>query len=228
MKTTLALFLAITLGAAAQERPPILYPPGGVSKPAPAPPKTSLSLDVKGVAAKAVTKNDFMTDYGSYDKTTERERTIELTVRNFGREAAGATVTVEWLGRRVSDKQLVIVKRRAFPLGIGAGRAATWQESSGLVKGADMKLTMIGVRERSGSTIAGWRATLRGEDGGELAMKASEQAYVDAAKRGDAYPALGTAKTATEPLLEVPPGALPPPPAETAPISPAPTVFSPF
>ncbi len=149
--------------------------------------KSSASLEVKAVAAKKTTTDDFKTDYGSYDKTFVRSRSLAIKVTNFNAaQPFNGQVTLYWLGRRGpgGGNRIVIGKPSVETVTLAAKQTKAFDADSGLVTASDLRLRAIGIRETGGLKLEGWMVVLQTADGQAVAVKASAAAIEDDFKRG--------------------------------------------
>ena len=88
---------------------PALVAISGLHAASPQPlPATSLSLDAKTVAAKKSVRDDYKTDYGSYDKSFSRARDIEITLRNLGRTPFDVVIATHFIGKFTASNERLL------------------------------------------------------------------------------------------------------------------------
>lgn len=147
-KPTWPLDLAIEVATA-------LEPPAPVQPVGSAPPST-LAIEVKSVAASSTIGNSFKDGAGGYDNAYARERKIEINLHAIGQEPLNAHVDVWWTGKAIAGKKRELLRKNSSEHTIDPKKPAIWIESSGVVKGKDLNLPLIGYRSTSGSKIEGW------------------------------------------------------------------------
>jgi len=146
-------------------------------------PLASVSIEVKPVGAKKSTRDGFKTDYGSYDKNVDRERSISITAHNFGRAEIPVIVRTWWIGKPAAVGQSrVLLRKEEKELALGKVDQQ-FVVSSGLVEGRDMNLRIIGHRRVDGHKIEGWIVTVH-EPGTDrlVTHKSSDPAYASLLK----------------------------------------------
>ncbi len=146
-----------------------------------------IGLDAVLTSNAAASKDHFKTDYGSSDIHTEKNRRVLVNVRNFGREPQRVALDIVWIGKFTGSNERVILRRQSTPLALAPGAQERITGDSGEVKGSDLKLVMIGVRDTRGFKIEGWIAQLReaGEGnatGALIGLKASDTHLADLAQ----------------------------------------------
>lgn len=177
-KHFLALLFAVTSAHAGE--PPKIDPRSWTAFP-----RTSLGLDVRGVAARKNVKDDYKTDYGSYDKTYNRERVIEATVRTTG-TAADPILAVWWIGKSTYYNRRTVLRHQRTPINVQPGKPAIVELASGDIEARDMKLNAIGYRKVGGDRIEGWLvAILDPATGQPIAWRASEPGIASLARSGE-------------------------------------------
>jgi hypothetical protein len=134
----------------------------------------SVVLDVRTMASKSAVRNDYKTDWGSYDKNYERSRVIEISVSMLRGEPVKLFVTTRWVGKKMSGKDYVTLGRHQQEIVLKAGAPQKWNEESGAIKARDLNLEAIGDRTVGGAKISGWVVTVENEVGQILARKTSD------------------------------------------------------
>jgi len=146
-------------------------------------PATSLSLDAKTVAAKKSVRDDYKTDYGSYDKSFSRARDIEITLRNLGRTPFDVVITTHFIGKFTASNERLILSSRDEPVKIQPNTTQKVTASSGAIEGKDLKLSLAGVRDASGARIEGWIVLVRETATKKLLCCKGSDSHLDALAR---------------------------------------------
>ena len=175
MKTTHILIAAAALAASAQAQ--ITFAPQK---------EIHTSLEVKTIATKMEMRDEFQTNYGSYDQHTARSRAVEITVRTYGQTAEPFAVLTYWIGKKTATNDRVILKKETAKGEGKPGPTEKFTSSSGAVKGSDLNLAIIGVRRTEGYRIEGWIVVAaRASDDAILAIKASSPGLETLARSAD-------------------------------------------
>lgn len=149
--------------------------------------QTSISLSAKQVAASKKTTNDFVTSWGSYDKTFARWRSVEIDIRNFSaKNDFTGYVRMYWLGRKGpgGGDRILAGQPSTEKVSVTKGATQKFDSDSGLVSANDMNLKAIGYRSTGGTKLEGWIVILYDENGVPLATKGSAPAIEDDYKQG--------------------------------------------
>lgn len=134
----------------------------------------SVSLDVKSVAARKNVRDDYKTDWGSYDKNYDRERNIEIAIRTSGKEPLAVVVKSWWLGKPIANSQRVLIAKTESKVTL-SNDFQKLTSSSGNVEGRDLRLRAIGQRHVEGYKIDGWVVTVHDpENDAVVAVKLSD------------------------------------------------------
>jgi hypothetical protein len=122
---------------------------------------SSLILDAKTKATKTTVHTRFQTSYGSYDKTYNRERTLEGNLRNLGRTSYEIIIESYFIGKHIASNDRLIVKSEKKAATIGPNGNLTFSLSTGNVESRDLKYVIAGTRDTSGARIEGWLVAVR-------------------------------------------------------------------
>lgn len=122
--------------------------------------RDNVALDAKPIAGGSSTRDDFKTNYGSYDKTKTQARTIEISVRPVSSKKEEISIRFYFVFRDAQTKEEVFVPADTVVFKEGSGTAVFSQEATS----TDLKLVTIGIREKTGESIYGWLArAVRGD-----------------------------------------------------------------
>jgi hypothetical protein len=114
--------------------------------------RSNLTLHTSAVAGGASTQNDFKTNYGSYDKTKNQKKDIQVEIRPVSSNKSPITLRFYFVFRDAATKEEYFIPCDPviFDQGSGTARFSETATSN------DLKLVMIDIREKSGETIYGW------------------------------------------------------------------------
>jgi hypothetical protein len=116
--------------------------------------RNNVTLDAKTIAGDSSTRNDYKTDYGSYDKTKHQAKSVEIKTRCLSSNKEDLSIRFYFVFRDAQTKKELFVPSDAVTFNEGIG-TAVFRETS---MSTDMNLVTIGIREKTGKTIVGWLA----------------------------------------------------------------------
>ena len=133
--------------------------------------RDNVTLDAKSVANGAATRNEYETDYGSYDKTKDQDKDIAVRVLEVSPSSKKLSIEFYFVFRDARTNKESFVP------------AVVFKEENGMLifreraTSTDTKLAMIGVRTKTGESIYGWfvRAV---RDGRIVAVAGSAERFV--------------------------------------------------
>jgi hypothetical protein len=134
-----------------------------------APAKPSASITAKAMAARTGRVNNYITDYGSYDKTYQREVTVEAQISTSGRASFPAVLHWFIVVKPVKSPKRILVEAGEIPVNVAPGGSTKTEFTSKPVKSTDTNFAYAGDRYMSGAKIDGWVLRLVSMDGQELA-----------------------------------------------------------
>jgi len=132
------------------------------------PAKPSASITAKSVAARTGRVNNYVTYWGSYDRSYEREVTVEVQVTTSGRASFPAVLHWFIVVKPVKSAKRSLAEAGEIPLNVTPGTATKTEFTSKPVKSTDTNF-VYSDRYFSGSKIDGWVLRLTSIDGQELA-----------------------------------------------------------
>jgi len=141
MKTCLPLLLLLILDVRASD----LQPFDRLAR-------DNVTIHAGAVAGGGSTRNDFKTDYGSYDKTKNQQKDIEVSIRPVSSNKSPITIRFYFIFRDASTKEEMFIPCDPVVFEQGSGSARFSQTATS----TDLKLVMIDIREKTGETIYGW------------------------------------------------------------------------
>ena len=176
----LLLFIA---AAAHAQLPPWMIPqpdkPVTVPAPPPAPKSTaSGSLRAQLISASKITKENWRTDWGSYDRDYERMHHIEVRLLPWGKGETAADLEWIWFGRGLEHNGARVVLKRgrqAVTLKGGAGPQIILLHS-GIILGSVANYAALGERDAEGEKIEGWYVRLLVD--GQTVSDATSSSYL--------------------------------------------------
>lgn len=116
--------------------------------------RNNVTLDAKTIAGGSSNQNDYKTDYGSYDKTKNQAKSIEIKTHCLSSNKEDLSIRFYFVFRDAQTKKELFVPSDAVTFKEGIG-TAVFRETS---KSTDLNLVTIGIREKTGKTIVGWLA----------------------------------------------------------------------
>jgi len=114
--------------------------------------RDNVTLHTGAAAGGGSTRNDFETGYGSYDKTKDQKKDIEISIRPVASKTDPITIKFYFVFKDVSTKEESYIPCDPVVFEQGSGSARFSQTATS----KDLKLVMIGFREKDGETIYGW------------------------------------------------------------------------
>jgi hypothetical protein len=138
-------------------------------------PRPAARLDARTGATRKKTTTSWQISPNDYNKSFEREVTIDVIVSSVNRSAFSGQLEWYVVGKPVATggKRMVITQGLK-PLVVDPANPLKTQIDSGPIKSTDGRLGSIHERSTSGSRIEGWFLRLTGPDGSELANASSQ------------------------------------------------------
>lgn len=143
------------------------------------PVKPSASVTAKTMAARSGRVNSFVTDYGSYDTSYERQVRVEAQVSTSGRVSFPAVLHWFIVVKPLKSSKRITVETGEIPVKVAPGGSTKVDFTSKPVSASDMNLKAIGVRDLTGAKIDGWAIRITTQDGAELASTTNTPAALE-------------------------------------------------
>jgi|GEM_PF-4456056 len=125
-------------------------------------PIRSLALKSKTLSTRKTNSSNWKTDYGSYDRDTSRQKSIEYTVRNFSKDPAPEViVTTYWLVTYAWDKELSLYQKDVQKYDIEPGTTVEAEILSPETRQNEMKLVAIGEHWKEGARMEGYVVAIK-------------------------------------------------------------------
>ena len=141
----------------------------------------SIRLDVKETASAKVIFRNTETDYGTYDRDFQRNKTLAVDVTNLSRNPSAVTVDVYWFGQKLVDRKTYVFDHDTAAKELRATDRYHLESQMLTMESSVLNLAALQEKWVSGSKVAGW-LVVASDKGVVFAHRASSPSIEQLAK----------------------------------------------